>query len=112
MERHMSPIPTRECPNCGRQYAAASPGCPRCPLGARNMGSRLIRAIQRLWVGYDPTTTFECDGCHQKFTGRRFVVPPLRRYPNGPMWNTLCIPCSKGRHWTPPDGGGWDAGAF
>ena len=26
----MSRIPTRECPNCGRQYAAASPGCPYC----------------------------------------------------------------------------------
>ncbi len=63
------------------------------------MGSRLIRAIQRLWLGYDPTTTFFCDGCLQKFTGRRFVAPPLRRRPNGHRWDMLCIRCSKGRHY-------------
>ena len=26
----MSQVPTRECPKCGKRYAAASPGCPYC----------------------------------------------------------------------------------
>ncbi len=53
-------------------------------------------------LGYDPSTTCVCDGCHRRFTGHRYVEPPVYRRLDGHMLDLLCPRCSKGRRWTPP----------
>ena len=68
----------------------------------QTMGSRLVGAIQRHRLGYDPSATFVCDGCHRKFTGHPYVAPPVHRRLPGHMVDVLCPGCAKGRRWTPP----------
>ncbi len=71
--------------------------------GWQTMGSRLVGAIQRrLQLGYDPSATCVCDGCHRKFTGHRYVAPPIHRRLPDHMVDLLCPRCAKGRRWTPP----------
>ncbi len=53
-------------------------------------------------LSYDPSATCVCDGCHRKFTGHRYVAPPIRRRLHGHMVDLLCPRCAKGRRWTPP----------
>ncbi len=68
----------------------------------QTMGSRLVRAIQRHRLGYDPSATCVCDGCHRKFTGHRYVAPPIHRRLPDHMVDLLCPRCAKGRDWSPP----------
>ncbi len=55
-----------------------------------------------LQLGYDPSATCVCDGCHRKFTGHRYVAPPIHRRLPDHMVDLLCPRCAKGRRWTPP----------
>ncbi len=53
-------------------------------------------------LGYDPSATCVCDGCHRKFTGHRYVAPPIHRRLPDHMVDLLCPRCAKGRDWSPP----------
>ena len=73
----------------------------------------MLGFIQRLWLGYDPDTSYVCEECRREFTGRRYAGPPKPRHldmteqdrgSTGFKWRVLCPECASRYPWagTPP----------